>query len=235
MYDRMIKLVPDQPSLKIEKEWFTTFMETGDDTKLQAAIGELRGSASTDREIVSMSLTLALLNRDWSRASQLVDQLQKNGGEDNGNFGYAAIPVPAGCLSIMLARLQGQEFGAAALASRDELNKRVQSSSSAYLLSALAVADALLDRKEDANREAENAVGMLPVAKDPLDGPCVLANSAVVHAWTGAVDQAFTELELLTTIPRGVCYGQLKRDPLWDPLRKDARFAKLLAQLAPQD
>jgi TolB-like protein/Tfp pilus assembly protein PilF len=234
VYDRLIKLVPDQPALKIEKEYFTTFMETGDDTKVLAAIGELPNAASTDREIVSMNLALALLNRDWSRASQLVDQLEKNGGKDNGNFGYAAIPVPAGCYSILLARLQGQELNSTFLASRDELNQKVQSSSSAYLLSALAVVDALLDRKEDANREAENAVNMLPTEKDPLDGPCVLANSAVVHAWTGAVDRAFTELEVLTTIPRGVYYGQLKRDPLWDPLRRDPRFDKLLAQSAPK-
>jgi TolB-like protein len=235
VYDRLIKLAPDQPALKIEKEYFTTFMETGDDTMLQAAIGELPNSASTDREIVSMSLALALLNRAWSRASQLVDQLQKNGGEDNGNFGFAAIPVPAGCYSILLARLQGREPDSAALAARDELNQRVQSSSSAYLLSALALVDALLDRKEDASREIENAVSMLPIEKDPLDGPCVLANSAVVHAWTGATDKAFAELEILTKIPRGVYYGQLKRDPLWDPLRKDPRFDRLLAELAPKE
>ena len=153
VYDRLIKLVPDQAALKVEKEWFTTWLETGDETKLQAAIGEVPKSVSTDREIVSTSLMLALLNRDWSRASQFVDQLQKNGGEDNGNFGYAAIPVPAGCYSILLARMQGHEPDPAALAARDELNQRVQSSSSAYLLSALALVDALLDRKEDANRE----------------------------------------------------------------------------------
>jgi hypothetical protein len=160
--------------------------------------------------------------------------ISHSSGKDSGNFGYAAIPVPAGCYSILLARLQGQELNSTFLASRDELNQKVQSSSSAYLLSALAVVYALLDRKEDANREAENAVSLLPAAKDPLDGPCVLANSAVVHAWTGAVDQAFTELEVLTTIPRRVYYGQLKRDPLWDPLRKDPRFDKLLAQSAPK-
>jgi len=235
VYDRLIKLVPEQAALKVEKEWFTTWLETGDDTKLQAAIGELPKSVSTDREIVSTSLMLALLNRDWSRASQFVDQLQKNGGEDNGNFGYAAIPVPAGCYSILLARMQGHEPDPAALAARDELNQRVQSSSSAYLLSALALVDALLDRKEDASREIENAVSMLPIEKDPLDGPCVLANSAVVHAWIGAADKAFAELEVLAKIPRGVYYGQLKRDPLWNPLREDARFNKLLAELAPKE
>ena len=29
--------------------------------------------------------------------------------------------------------------------------------------------------------------------------------------------------------------GQLKLDPLWDPLRKDPRLDKLLAELAPTD
>jgi hypothetical protein len=56
----------------------------------------------------------------------------------------------------------------------------------------------------------------------------------VVHAWTGATDKAFTELDVLARIPRGVYYGQLKLDPLWDPLRKDPRFDKLLGELAPK-
>jgi hypothetical protein len=234
VYDRLIDLVPDQPSLKVEKQWFVTFMETGDRTKLEAIIDGLHTSALTDPEILSMRLLLTLFDRDWSRTAELVDQLNKNGAEDNGNFGYAAIPVPAGCYSILLARLQGQESSPAFFATRDELSKKAQSSSSAYLLSVLALVDALLDQKEDANREIENAVSMLPVEKDPLDGPCVLANAAVVHAWTGAVDKAFTELDVLVKIPRGVYYGQLKQDPLWDPLRKDPRFDKLLAELAPK-
>jgi TolB-like protein/Tfp pilus assembly protein PilF len=233
VYDRLIDLVPDQPSLKVEKQWFVTFMETGDRTKLEAIIDGLHTSALTDPEILSMRLLLTLFDRDWSRTAELVDQLDKNGTEDNGNFGYAAIPVPAGCYSILLARLQGQESSPAFFVTRDELAKKTQSSSSAYLLSVLALVDALLDRKEDANREIENAVSLLPIEKDPLDGPCVLANSAVVHAWTGAVDKAFTELDVLVKIPRGVYYGQLKQDPLWDPLRKDPRFDKLLAELAP--
>ena len=131
--------------------------------------------------------------------------------------------------------MQGHEPDSVALAARDELNQRVQSSSGALLLSALAVVDALLDRKEDASREIESAVSMLPIEKDPLEGPGVLANSAVVHAWTGATDKAFVELEVLIKIPGGVYYGQLKRDPLWDPLRRDPRFDRLLAELAPRE
>jgi hypothetical protein len=42
-------------------------------------------------------------------------------------------------------------------------------------------------------------------------------------------------LGLLTKTPNGACYGDLKLDPFWDPLRKDLRFEKLLAELAPKD
>jgi predicted ATPase len=47
------------------------------------------------------------------------------------------------------------------------------------------------------------------------------------------VDLAFEELGPLTKMPFGIFYGQLKREPYWEPLRKDSRFEKLLAQLAP--
>jgi hypothetical protein len=59
-------------------------------------------------------------------------------------------------------------------------------------------------------------------------------NLAVVYAWTNELDLALEELGPLTKT-FGVFYGQLKRDPYWDPLRKDPRFEKLLTELAPTD
>ena len=35
--------------------------------------------------------------------------------------------------------------------------------------------------------------------------------------------------------PFGIYYGELKRDPFWEPLRQDPRYNKLLAELAPKD
>jgi hypothetical protein len=39
----------------------------------------------------------------------------------------------------------------------------------------------------------------------------------------------------LAKVPYGIFYGQLKRDPEWEPLRRDLRYEKLLAELAPRD
>ena len=108
-------------------------------------------------------------------------------------------------------------------------------SGNAKLLSQLAVLDALLNNKEAAISEAKRALEMFPVSKDAVDGPGIVVNLALVYAWSNELDLAFETLIPLTKTPCGIYYGDLKLDPLWDPLRKDPRFDKLLAELAPKD
>ena len=103
------------------------------------------------------------------------------------------------------------------------------------LLSQLAVVDALLENKETAVSEARRAAEMLPISKDALDGPAILMNLVLVYVWTSEFDRAFEIMVPLTKMPAGFCYGQFKQDPYWDPIRKDPRFEKLLAELAPKD
>jgi hypothetical protein len=59
--------------------------------------------------------------------------------------------------------------------------------------------------------------------------------SADLYAWTNQLDLAFEILIPMAKTPGDICYGLLKSDPFWDPLRKDPRFGKLLAELAPKD
>jgi hypothetical protein len=105
----------------------------------------------------------------------------------------------------------------------------------AKLLSNLVVVDALLGKKQDAIGEAKLAIEMRPTSKDALMGPGIIVILALVYAWTNELDLAFETLGPLTRIPNGIYYGQLKLDPRRGPLRKDARFDKLLAELAPKD
>ena len=60
-------------------------------------------------------------------------------------------------------------------------------------------------------------------------------NLAAVYALTNESSFAFDQLAILVKTPGGIGYGELKLDPTWDPLRKDPRFDKLLAELAPKD
>lgn len=116
------------------------------------------------------------------------------------------------------------------------MNQKVQKLPGyARLLSQLAVIDALLNNKDAAISEAKRAVEILPISKDAVFGPDMVMNLAVVYAWTDEFDLAFETLSPLTKMPCGIFYGLLKRDPYWEPLRKDPRYEKLLAELAPRD
>jgi serine/threonine protein kinase len=236
IFNGLIELHPDQPMHKVQKAAFFTFFETGDDVTVRSAIAALPASMADDRGVLSLRLEFALVDRDWPQAKELIEKMQ--GGEDEGNFAYGQIAVPVGCYSILLVRLQGEQAGANAnfAQTREQLNQKVQKSpESAYLLSQLAVVDALLNNKEVAISEARRAVELPAIYKDAMDSPAMEMNLAVVYAWTNDLDLAFEKLSSLTKVPGGIFYGQLKRDPYWEPLRKDPRYEKLLAELAPRD
>jgi tetratricopeptide (TPR) repeat protein len=234
-FDRLIELLPDWPMLKVEKTLIPA-LAIGDDGPSRSAITALPASMASDAAVLNFRLNLALSDRDWRQAKEIIEKF--NGGEDNNEFAYGRRPVPANCYSILVARLQGERPGSnpSFAEVREQLNQNVQKSpENANLLSNLAVVDALLDNKEAAVAEAKRAVEILPISKDAMDGPAVMTNLALVYAWTDEFDLAFETLVPLTTLPSGVYYGQLKLDPYWDPLRKDPRFDKLLAELAPKD
>jgi serine/threonine protein kinase/Tfp pilus assembly protein PilF len=234
-YDRLIELLPDQPMLKVEKTWIS--WSRGDDGPARLAIAALPASMADDKAVLTMRLWFALDDRNWTQAQEIVEKIK--GGED-ASFAYGRRPVPASCFSILIARLQGENVGAnpSFAELREQLNQKVQKSSeSANFLSQLAVVDALLRHKNAAITEAKRAIEMLPISKDAVEGPFIATNLAVVYVWTDEFDLAFEVLTSLTK-NRGWAaffYGPLKTDPFWDPLRKDPRFEKLLAELAPKD
>ena len=98
---------------------------------------------------------------------------------------------------------------------------------------ALAEIDARLGRNDSAIRGAEHAAELLSVGNDALDGPIILRRLAGVYAQVRDMDRAFEKLELAARTPNGLHYGSLKIDDVWDPLRGEARFEKIMTSLAP--
>jgi serine/threonine protein kinase len=234
--DRAIELAPDQPMLKVQKALYFNFQSTGSPSALRSAIAALPASMADDRSMLNLLLNLALNDRDWGQATELIEKMK--GGEDEGGFAYAGFSVPVNCYLILIARLQGNPPSTEAgfIEAREQLNQTAQKRPAiASLLSTLAVVDALLGRKQDAIAEGKRAAEMLPVSEDAVDGPNMLINLAVVYAWTGELDLAFQTLTPLAKMPCGICHGPLKADPYWEPLRQDSRFEKLLAELAPAE
>jgi TolB-like protein/Flp pilus assembly protein TadD len=230
VWDHLINLVPDRPVVKIRREFYTTVVRTGDDTKYRSDYESL----PDDKMLRSVRLNLALDHRDWRQAKELISRME--GDEDGENFAFGYRRVPVACYSILLARLQGEQYeGRSEFAeTRQLLSRKVEKSpGNASLLSNLAVIDALLGRKEDAVSEAKRAVEMLPISKDAVDGPRIEINLAVVYAWVGESDLAFQHLIALAKVPYGLFYNDLKLSVYFEPLRNDSRLDQLLAEIAP--
>lgn len=101
-------------------------------------------------------------------------------------------------------------------------------------LAVLAQVDVNLGRKEQAVREAQRAVELMPIAKDHYDGPLVLQGLAQVYTWSGEHDRAFDVLQSLLAMPGYISYGYFKTDPQWEPLRTKPRYAVLLDSIKPK-
>ena len=75
-------------------------------------------------------------------------------------------------------------------------------------LMVLAQIDAVLGRKEDALREGQRAIELIPITKDALIGNLLLNQLAGLYAQAGEADHAFNLLEKMAKIPFGVSYGR---------------------------
>lgn len=104
--------------------------------------------------------------------------------------------------------------------------KRSPDSEDAHLQ--LAKALAFLGEKEAALAEAQRAAELRPESKDAFGGPEIMEGVAEVHAVLGNNDRALEILEGLLSRPTAITTQFLKINPIWDPLRGDARFQALI-------
>jgi predicted Zn-dependent protease len=111
----------------------------------------------------------------------------------------------------------------------------------AELMSVLALANIGLGDKPAAMALAEQAMAANPVEKDAVNGPFPLEVLARVAAQTGESDRAIAALQKLLSTPYFGAFtttpltpALLRLDPMFDPLRKDPRFQKLVASPEPK-
>ena len=154
------------------------------------------------RVFLSYDSICALDDRDWRKAKEIIEKFK--GREDIVQFAYGNRPVPVGCYSILIARLQGEhpDSNPSFAEDREQLNQKVQQSpENANLLSLLAVVDALLGKKQAAVSEAKRAIEITATSKNAMEVPQSALNLAVVYAWTDEFDLAFETLASLTKTP----------------------------------
>ena len=172
-----------------------------------------------------------LCRRDFDSASRAVAALPAAGCYQQ------TIPFPRSWCEGVVAQLRGDKAAADAAFARmrSEAAKLVaEQPDYPEGLCVLGVADAALGHKEDAIRQGRRAVELLPVTKDAITGPLLVQNLALIYAWTGEKDLAFEHLAIAARVPSYLSYGELRLHPVWDPLRGDPRFEKIVASLAPK-
>ena len=88
-----------------------------------------------------------------------------------------------------------------------------------------------LGQKEAALKAGRAAIELLPMSRDVIVGAFHLERLARVEAQVGETQAAIDHLEQLLSSSGGetVSLATLRIDPVWDPLRKDPRFQKLIA------
>jgi TolB-like protein/class 3 adenylate cyclase len=86
----------------------------------------------------------------------------------------------------------------------------------------------MLGEQAKAIAEADRALAAMPLSRDALSGALIMLWAAEVHAHAGAPERAFSGLAQALAVPNGGHVEELRLDPVWDPLRKDPRFQKLL-------
>ena len=99
------------------------------------------------------------------------------------------------------------------------------------LPSTLALAYAGLGEKEKALQQATQAVK--DYETDAVNKPAAEIVLAQIQARFGETDAAITALPHLLQVPAGLTVANLNYDPMWDPIREDPRFQKLLSKPAP--
>ena len=91
----------------------------------------------------------------------------------------------------------------------------------------LALIYAGLGEKEKALQQAQQSVK--DYATDAVAKPASEVTLAQIQARFGDSNSAIAAIPHLLEVPAGLTIANLKVDPFWDPLRKDPRFAKIIA------
>ena len=230
--DKVLAIAPKDIAIKVWRAW-VELQWRSNPSPLHATIETaLTQDPKAAPFIVFQWFDLVFSERDAAAGERVLATMPTGGCYDEN------IPFPDGWCRGLVARLRGDEPAARAAftSARRELEKIVHDQPDyAAALCAIGVVDAALGNKEDAIREGHSAIELIPVSKNAIDGARMIQYLAVIYAWTGNKDDAIERLTEAVKLPGShVTYGNLRLNPLWDPLRDDPRFEAIITSLAPK-
>ena len=255
--EKAVELDPQNGALAVSLvQTYSGLRRFGDSERVvNAAIARLRGASTKGVLVVKNEAALGMGNVEGARAA--LDSIHDKDDMDyqfarlwlylmerdySGVKAFAAKATNGvkrmptfWLIGAMAAHAQGnleEARQANAEAKRIALASLLQRPDNPEALGELAFAEAALGRKEEALRHARQAAEILPPSVDAVAGPMCEIRLAQVLAVTGDRDGAFDKLSKLVKLPFGLNYGDLKLNPMWDDLRDDPRFDRILAESA---
>jgi TolB-like protein/class 3 adenylate cyclase/Tfp pilus assembly protein PilF len=233
--DRVLAIVPDNVETRAARGLFYLCWK-GDTRPLHQTIDAILAQGpSAIANAADNWFFCALAERDPAAAERALVALG-----DNPCWNESAITLSRSLGEGLLARMTKDEARArtAFEAARAQQEKIVQAQPDyGPALCVLGLIDAALGRKELALDEGRRAIALTPLEKDVNNGSRVLQYFAITAAWAGEKELALQQLEAGLRAPDASLmpsYGALKLHPVWDPLRGDPRFEKIVASLAPK-
>ena len=229
--DRALAIAPHDAFLRTQRAKAT--LSSHADTKpLHTTVRSIVSENPNEVPVIAGEwLLLALYERDANAAQRALAVMPSGGCYD------AGIPFPNAWCEGLTASVRGDQEKSRAgfLKARTELEKELRDQPNyAEAICALGVTDAVLGNKEDAIKEGERAVALMPVSKNAVEGALLIKYLAVIYAWVGDKDRAFEHLDQAVHLPSYLSYGQLRLHPIWEPLRGDPRFEQMANTLAPK-
>jgi len=223
-YERVILLAPELPTAYWDKAWLCLCWQ-GSTEKARAVLEKaLENVKSTKSPFISLLVTLDVYDRNYQEA---LDRLSLKSEDIDNRFDF----IPSALRYALIYEYMKRNVLAKNYyddARRILETKIQQYSEDARFHSSLGIANAGLDRKEDAIREGKRGVELYPVTKDAWRGLYRVKDLARIYVMVGEFDAAIDQLEFLLSKPVDMSIPLLRLGPAWDRLRDHPRFKKLL-------
>ena len=229
--DRALEISPDSATTRASKA--VTFQNEG---RLAEAAQELARipADATDDFVIAALIGQAIYERHFDTAISVIERKLKSlpAGQPLDSVTELAL-VQLGFCQQWIGRDEDarRSFSRAIEAIKPKPDAPVPPDANGTP-STLALAYAGLGEKAKALEQAQRAVKDYDM--DAVNKPWALTTLAQIQARFGNLDAAIAALPHLLEVPAGLTIANLKLDPFWDPLRKDPRFAKIIAESAPK-